>query len=212
MSNQPYLIPDATPISYTEEIKKSKFISYISHTQGEAEAKAYIQSVREQYPDARHVCWAYIANAPTDLVARGFSDDGEPSGTAGKPILDQITGSNIGEITAVVVRYFGGIKLGPGGLVKAYGGGIKQALSLLETKLKVPKIELSFSVSYDLINLTEKILVEYEAEIVASDYQAEVQFRVLVPYANREVLVSDMENRSRGRIIIPIDHNDTSNG
>lgn len=212
MSNQPYLIPDTTPISYTEEIKKSKFISSISHTQGEIEAKAYIQSIRDQYPDAGHVCWAYIANAPTDLVARGFSDDGEPSGTAGKPILDQITGSNVGEITAVVVRYSGGIKLGPGGLVKAYGGGIKQALVQLKTILKVPKVELSFSTSYDLINVAEKILAEYEADIVESDYQVDVQFKVLVPYANREILISDMENRSRGRIIIPADHNDNANG
>ncbi len=88
-----------------------------------AAAKAFVESVRADHPDARHHCVAWVAGPPDDSQQLGFSDDGEPAGTAGKPMLAQLMGSGVGEITAVVVRYYGGILLGTGGLVKAYGGG-----------------------------------------------------------------------------------------
>ncbi|GAK29250.1 YigZ family protein, partial [Serratia liquefaciens] len=124
---EPYPIP-AGPISVSEEIKKSRFITLLAPTSGVDAAKAFIQQVRDEHPAARHHCWAFVAGPPTDSQQLGFSDDGEPSGTAGKPILAQLMGSGIGEITAVVVRYYGGIKLGTGGLVRAYGSGVQQAL------------------------------------------------------------------------------------
>ncbi len=79
--------------------------------------------MKQKHPDARHNCWGFVAGRPDDSMLWGFSDDGEPSGTAGKPILAQLSGCGVGEITAVVTRYYGGIRLGTGGLVKAYGGG-----------------------------------------------------------------------------------------
>ena len=108
---QPYPIP-AGPISVSEEIKKSRFITLLAPTSGVDAAKAFIQQVRDEHPAARHHCWAFVAGPPTDSQQLGFSDDGEPSGTAGKPILAQLMGSGIGEITAVVVRQRGaaGIK------------------------------------------------------------------------------------------------------
>jgi len=200
MPNQPYIIPQNL-CCYTEEIKKSKFITLITHTQGKEEAKAFIRKMKKKYADARHHCWAYIAYEPTNLVARGCSDDGEPSGTAGKPMLDQIAGANIGEITVVVVRYFGGIHLGTGGLVRAYGGGVKKALNQLETKLKVPRIGFSFHSTYDFISLIEEIVKRNEGAITCADYQADVHFQVLIPYANEASFLMELENRSRGRII-----------
>ncbi|MGV8209328.1 YigZ family protein, partial [Pseudomonas aeruginosa] len=86
----------------------------------------------------RHHCVAWGAGPPNDSQQLGFSDDGEPAGTAGKPMLAQLMGSGVGEITAVVVRYYGGILLGTGGLVKAYGGGVHQALAQLATQRKTP--------------------------------------------------------------------------
>ena len=83
-----------------------------------AAAKAFVESVRAEHPDARHHCVAWVAGPPDDSQQLGFSDDGEPAGTAGKPMLAQLMGSGVGEITAVVVRYYGGILLGTGGLVK----------------------------------------------------------------------------------------------
>lgn len=90
----------------------------LAHTDGVEAAKAFVESVKAEHPDARHHCVAWVAGAPNDSQQLGFSDDGEPAGTAGKPMLAQLMGSCVGEITAVVVRYYGGILLGTGGLVK----------------------------------------------------------------------------------------------
>ncbi len=135
-----WLIP-AAPVTVVEEIKKSRFITLLAHTDGVEAAKAFVESVRAEHPDARHHCVAWEAGAPDDSQQLGFSDDGEPAGTAGKPMLAQLMGSGVGEITAVVVRYYGGILLGTGGLVKAYGGGVNQPLRQLTTQRKTPLTE-----------------------------------------------------------------------
>lgn len=109
----------AEPVTFVEEIKKSRFITLLAHTDGVDAAKAFVESVRAEHPDARHHCVAWVAGRPDDSQQLGFSDDGEPAGTAGKPMLAQLMGSGVGEITAVVVRYYGGILLGTGGLVKS---------------------------------------------------------------------------------------------
>ncbi len=109
-----WLIP-AAPVTVVEEIKKSRFITLLAHTDGVAAAKAFVESVRADHPDARHHCVAWVAGPPDDSQQLGFSDDGEPAGTAGKPMLAQLMGCGVGEITAVVVRYYGGILLGTGG-------------------------------------------------------------------------------------------------
>ncbi|STD23923.1 IMPACT family member yigZ [Enterobacter asburiae] len=108
-----WLIP-AEPVTFVEEIKKSRFITLLAHTDGVEAAKAFVESVRAEHPDARHHCVAWVAGPPDDSQQLGFSDDGEPAGTAGKPMLSQLMGSGVGEITAVVVRYYGGILLGHG--------------------------------------------------------------------------------------------------
>ncbi len=102
-----WLIP-AAPVTVVEEIKKSRFITLLAHTDGVEAAKAFVESVRAEHPDARHHCVAWVAGAPDDSQQPGFSDDGEPAGTAGKPMLAQLMGSGVGQITAVVVRYYGG--------------------------------------------------------------------------------------------------------
>ena len=108
----------------------------MQHTEGLEQAKAFWAEIKAQHPNARHHCWAAVAGKPTDSQQLGFSDDGEPAGTAGKPMLSALQGSQVGEISAVVVRYYGGILLGTGGLVRAYGNGVQQALKLLETERK----------------------------------------------------------------------------
>ncbi|GAL12720.1 hypothetical protein JCM19233_3714 [Vibrio astriarenae] len=120
MNNQPYLIPQQAT-SFEEEIKKSVFITHLAHTPTIEAAKAFVDEVKRKHASARHNCWGFVAGRPENSMMWGFSDDGEPSGTAGKPILAQLSGSGVGEIAAVVTRYSGGIKLGTGGLVKAYG-------------------------------------------------------------------------------------------
>ncbi|WP_200818668.1 YigZ family protein, partial [Colwellia marinimaniae] len=91
----------------------------LTPTKGRQAADQFVRDIKAQHPSARHHCWAFVAGRPSDGQQYGFSDDGEPSGTAGKPILNCLLGCNVGEMTAVVVRYYGGIKLGTGGLVRA---------------------------------------------------------------------------------------------
>lgn len=196
---RPYLIP-AEPNSFVEEIKKSRFITYLAHTEGIDAAKEFIESIKVQYPDARHHCWAFVAGRPDDSQKLGFSDDGEPTGTAGKPMIAQLLGSEIGEITCVCVRYFGGIKLGTGGLVKAYGNGTHQAIKLLQTKIKVPQKIFNLSCDYSQISLVEQFVSQSEGQIIHSDYAERVALRISLP-ATLELLVGDkLRDMSRGSL------------
>lgn len=146
-----------------------------------AAAKAFVESVRADHPDARHHCVAWIAGPPDDSQQLGFSDDGEPAGTAGKPMLAQLMGSGVGEITAVVVRYYGGILLGTGGLVKAYGGGVHQALAQLTTLRKTPLTAYTLQCEYGQLAGVEALLAQFSGNVVESEYLASVRLRVALP-------------------------------
>ena len=124
----------ARPVEHEIVIKKSRFICYLEPCQSKAQAQQRIQEIRQQYPDARHVCSAFYCGTHT-----GLDDDGEPSGTAAKPMFQVIQMQHLRNTLAIVVRYFGGIKLGAGGLVRAYGGAVSEALKLTG---KVPVIQL----------------------------------------------------------------------
>lgn len=196
---QPYPIPGAV-VSVSEEIKKSRFITLLAPTCGVVAAKAFIQQVREDHPSARHHCWAFVAGAPDDSQQLGFSDDGEPSGTAGKPILAQLMGSGLGEITAVVVRYYGGIKLGTGGLVKAYGSGVQQALKQLVVSNKVPVAEYALQCDYAQLALVESLLQQSEGRIVHGEYGVAVILHLALPATGVEVFGNKLRDLSRGNL------------
>ena len=190
----------AEPVTFVEEIKKSRFITLLAHTDGVAAAKAFVESVRAEHPDARHHCVAWVAGRPDDSQQLGFSDDAEPAGTAGKPMLAQLMGSGVGEITAVVVRYYGGILLGTGGLVKAYGGGVQQALNLLTTQIKMPLTEYTLLCEYGQLAGIESLVGQYAGQIVASDYQASVQLRIALPQAKVHDFSARLADFSRGSL------------
>lgn len=166
------------PAEFEEVIKKSRFISYLYPVNNAAEAKAIIQQVKDQHPQARHHCSAFVAGRPSDSNQLGFSDDGEPSGTAGKPMLAVLQGSGLGHIVAVVVRYSGGIKLGTGGLVKAYGGGVKQALTLLPTKLFIPMQQYQLQCSYTHWQQIQFWLQSLDSQVLNVDYQTDIRLSV----------------------------------
>lgn len=200
-----WLIP-AVSVSVTEEIKKSRFITLLAHTDGVAAAKAFVDSTRAAHPDARHHCWAWVAGAPDDSQQLGFSDDGEPAGTAGKPMLAQLMGSGVGEITAVVVRYYGGIKLGTGGLVKAYGGGVQQAINQLTTSRKVPLKAYTLRCDYALLAGVEALLKQFEGLIVQSDFGAEVVLNVALPHSKAADFSARLADMSRGTLhLLPVE-------
>lgn len=169
-----FFIPNTETI-FSEEIKKSQFITYLRHTEGMAQAKAFWAEIKALHPQARHHCWAAVAGAPNDSQQYGFSDDGEPSGTAGKPMLSYLLGSGLGEVSAVVVRYSGGILLGTGGLVKAYGNGVKQALAHVETRRKVLRKNYRLQCDYDQFHSLQNLLTEYDVELVEQQFTADIQ-------------------------------------
>ncbi|YCI81748.1 IMPACT family protein [Enterobacteriaceae bacterium] len=200
-----WLIP-AQPVTFTDEIKRSRFITLLGHTDGVEAAKAFVEAARAAHPDARHHCVAWVAGPPDDSQQLGFSDDGEPAGTAGKPMLAQLMGSGVGEITAVVVRYYGGVLLGTGGLVKAYGGGVQQALNLLTTQRKVPLTEYTLRCDYAQLAGIETLLKQHEGLIVHSDFLVDVTLRVALPASVLPAFSAKLADFSRGALhLVPIE-------
>ncbi|TXZ76937.1 YigZ family protein [Vibrio mimicus] len=199
MNLQPYLIP-AEPIQFEEEIKKSLFITYLAHTPGIDSAKAFVEEIKRLHADARHNCWAFVAGRPQDSMLWGFSDDGEPSGTAGKPILAQLTGSGVGEITAVVTRYYGGVLLGTGGLVKAYGGGVQQALKRLQTIEKKITTSVHLTLDYAMIPLLHSLMAQFSATEMEAHYNEQVQLVVELEALQCDAFIQAVINKSGAKI------------
>ena len=129
-------------------IKKSRFIASAGRVTTRDDAMTFVQQVRAQYPDARHHCWAYLLGDPAATASAGMNDDGEPSGKAGKPILNVIQHKGIGDVMVVVTRYFGGIKLGAGGLVRAYAGATEQVLSKLSVGRHTPHSQCTLQADF----------------------------------------------------------------
>jgi uncharacterized YigZ family protein len=205
MNDQPYLIP-VQAASFEEEIKKSVFITYLAHTPSIEAAKALVEQIKAKHADARHNCWGFVAGRPEDSMKWGFSDDGEPSGTAGKPILAQLSGSGVGEITAVVTRYSGGIKLGTGGLVKAYGGGVQQALKLLQTIEKKITTELLLELDYGFMPIAQSLLPQFGAQEVSADYSESVKMVVEIEVRQVADFTQTIINKSAAKVqITPLD-------
>lgn len=177
-------------------------MTYLARAEDADSAKRFIQQMRDEHPDARHHCWAFVAGAPDDSQRLGFSDDGEPSGTAGKPMLAQLMGSGVGEIVAVGVRYYGGILLGTGGLVKAYGNGVQQALKLLPTRLMVPQEAYQLSCEYAQLGMIETLVEQASGKVVEAQYGANIQLTLLLPAADAEKVANKLRDASRGTLLL----------
>lgn len=164
-----YLSPTHTQ-RFDLEIKNSQFITTVSRTQGRDAAKAFINQIRTRYPDANHHCWAFVAGAPNNVHLWDQSDDGEPKGTAGKPMLNVLQHSDFGEITVVVTRYFGGVKLGAGGLVRAYSQAVQEALTQTEYENVYPRVPVQLKITYSLLGKVEYFLEQSDIEINNKTY------------------------------------------
>ncbi len=163
------------------EVKRSRFIAYAQHCKGSKNAKGFIQQIKTKYPDARHHCHAFIAGAPNNSNLYGFSDDGEPSGTAGMPIFTHLKHSHLGEIIIVVVRYFGGTKLGTGGLARAYGDAAKSVLTGLKTQEFICMQKLNLKVPFALEDQVRKAISSAGGRVNKVDYGSCVLLEVEVP-------------------------------
>ncbi|GLT15253.1 YigZ family protein [Vibrio algivorus] len=205
MNEQPYLIP-TDRVVVEEEIKKSLFITHIAHTPTIESAKAFVDEMKVQHASARHNCWGFVAGRPEDSLLWGFSDDGEPSGTAGKPILAQLSGSGIGEMTAVVTRYSGGIKLGTGGLVKAYGGGVQQALKQVQTIEKKITTQLLLGLDYALMPLVQSIMSQYQVSQLDAKFEQHIDLLVEIDIREADVFTQTLINKTGAKVEIKPKH------
>ena len=179
MSNR-YPIPAARH-RVEEEIRRSHFITTVAHTPSVEAARAFISEMRAEFGDASHNCWAYVAGPPGESARIGMSDDGEPHGTAGKPMLTVLLHSGVGEISAVVTRYFGGTLLGKGGLVKAYGGGVQLALASMPVAEHVPSATIIVMIGYGTITPLQRILAKFEVKTLDEEYAVDVTYRFKLP-------------------------------
>jgi uncharacterized YigZ family protein len=182
MSQQPtrYQVP-ASIVQVEQIIKHSRFIGTAGPAATVDEAQAFIAEVRSHHRDATHNAWAFVVGIG-DTAARGMSDDGEPGGTAGQPILARINGSGLGDLVVVVTRYFGGVKLGTGGLVRAYGGVAGQAIKTLHVVEKVcmQPIDLE-AVHYSHYGPLRGLIDAHGGRVIEEDFGESVDLRVEIP-------------------------------
>lgn len=196
-----FLIP-ATSVRYEQTIKNSQFISFIAHAHHPQAAHDFINKIRADYPDARHICWAFVAGKPKQTTLISCSDDGEPAGTAGKPMLNVLLHSDIGEVVAVVVRYFGGIKLGTGGLVRAYSSSVTAALKQTPTCLKLAMHPFQLTAAYALEDSIRRSLADWQCQITGLEYSTELQINGLCPITAQSQLQQALADLGRGQISV----------
>ncbi len=177
-----------------EIILRSRFITTAAPVTNVDEAKAFIAEMRAEFADATHNCYAFAAGPPGSTAMAGMSDDGEPSGTAGRPMLAVVLGSGIGDLAVVVTRYWGGIKLGTGGLVRAYSGGVKAVLE------KVTYATLLASGPYSFVTPVERLLPEHEATLLGRDFAADVTWQIQAPVERIAALAAALVELSHGEI------------
>lgn len=194
-----YNIP-ASSIDFEEVIKNSQFMTRVRNVSTAESAKAFVKEMKHAYPDASHNCWAYIVGNPASTTLIGCSDDGEPSGTAGKPMLHVLQHSGIGDIVVVCTRYFGGTKLGTGGLARAYGGGVKLALEQLSLKEKVEYKRLSFDLDYSKLKDCEHLLKDYQTENHRLDYQTNIVMTIDIALEEIESFKEALSNQMKGQV------------
>lgn len=193
-----YPIPKQTArVEYI--VDNSRFIGTIGRANTVDEAKAFIQSVRDEMPDATHHVYAFIVGFGAS-VTEGMSDDGEPSGTSGPPSLAVLRGSGIGDIVLVTTRYFGGKKLGTGGLVHAYGQTAKDAVANLETELKVERVTIGIEIAYSLYDRVKLMLPDYEALIDDEQFAGEIAMIMRIPIENLDPLSEALRELSSGQV------------
>ena len=178
--------------------KKSRFIATIRPVSSEEEAVAFIEEMKKKYYAARPNCSAFVIGSKGELTRS--SDDGEPSGTAGRPMLEVLTGSGIRNIAAVVTRYFGGVLLGTGGLVRAYSGAVKMALEQCETITRRYGVQMLIKTDYNGVGKIQYLLGSKDVVIQDSVYAADVQMTVLVPIEEYDRLCKELVEATNGRV------------
>jgi len=180
--------------------KKSRFIATVQPVETEEEAVAFIDSLKKKYWDARHNCSAFVIGSRGELTR--CSDDGEPSGTAGRPMLEVLLGSEVRNVAVVVTRYFGGTLLGTGGLVRAYTQAVKEGLANCKTAVMRYGVKMDIGIDYNGIGKILYLLGELGLDPLDSVYAEDVTVTVLVPFENYNKLCKDITEATNGRAVL----------
>jgi len=198
LSQLGYPVP-ATTTRVEEVVRRSRFVTDIGRASTVQEAAAFVERVRAVEPRATHHCWAYVVGTPGSTTQVGLSDDGEPHRTAGQPMLTTLLHSSVGDVVAVCTRYYGGVKLGTGGLARAYAGGVKHALDQLSTVRKVVRVPAEVTGDYADVDSLKRIFRQFDARVLGEEYGARVVFRCRVPELHWEALERAVGDATRGR-------------
>lgn len=189
-------------------IERSRFLCTLQRVTSAAEAQAFIREMNAEFADATHNCWAYVAGPPGSTTSVGMSDAGEPHGTAGRPMLTVLLHCGIGEIAAVVTRWYGGTKLGTGGLVKAYGGAVQAALEELPRAERVDYVEVELSIAYGSITVIRQALAALKVEVDEERFGVDVELSLRVPRVALDQLRSAVADGTRGQGIMLVTPDD----
>ncbi|MBC8161353.1 MAG: YigZ family protein [Roseiflexaceae bacterium] len=193
-------IPAATA-TYHSEVLHSRFIASAGPTASVEQARAFIAHARAAMPAASHHVYAYsIGHGATTTL--GMSDDGEPSGTAGRPLLSVVKGSGLGDLTLVVTRYFGGTLLGTGGLVHAYGDAAREVLAILPRVEKIERRTLLMAVEYASYEQAKRLILAHAGAIAVEEFAADVTIEAAVPLAQVASLTAGLTELTAGRASI----------
>jgi uncharacterized YigZ family protein len=194
-----YLVPSAT-VRVETVVVNSRFITLAGRVETVEAAKAFVAAVRMEFPDANHHVYAFRVGHGASVID-GVSDDGEPSGTSGPPVLAVLRGSDIGDIAIVVTRYFGGTKLGTGGLTRAYSEAARTVLAELPLERKIVWSKVAADMPYSLYELVNRLLPTYEAVVEDQEFGALVTLYFRVPTARAYALSAAIVELSSGTVV-----------
>ncbi|MBR1579060.1 MAG: YigZ family protein [Selenomonadaceae bacterium] len=172
------------------EINRSKFIAHVKRAEDEEQAREFLQSMKKKYFDATHNCSAWVIGV--DVEKHKSNDDGEPGGTAGNPILEVIKKNALTDTIIVVTRYFGGIKLGAGGLIRAYSHAASMGLAAAELVTMTPMTQLAVTLEYGMLASVENWLRQKKITVVGTEYAADVTLNLMIEPSNIDWIISEL--------------------
>ncbi len=202
-SAERYPIP-ASSFRCEIEIERSRFITTVEPIACSEAAEHFIARIRSEFPDANHNCWAYLVGPPGSSDRSGMSDDGEPHGCAGKPMLTTLLHGGVGDTAVVVTRYFGGTKLGKGGMVKAYTRAVQEALQQMPRAERIDWRRLSITLAYPLLSSIERQFASFEVEILDQHYTERVRIDVRLPREHLEAFLKQVTDVSGGQAEVAV--------
>lgn len=184
------------------QIKRSRFITSVGNVADKGAARLFIAALRTEFPDASHHCWAMVAGRPDDIYQHDQSDDGEPKGTAGKPMLNVLQHAGFGNTVVVVSRYFGGIKLGAGGLVRAYTQAVSEALTNTQTREAFIREQFVVELPYSMLDSLEHWLRTTNISVAQREFQESVVLTLLAPVSEAGSLKRRLSESGGGEITL----------